>query len=40
MANKNLENKIKIKNCNFLYNNGTFGSAIYAKKVIIDIQNN
>ncbi|CAD8048616.1 unnamed protein product [Paramecium sonneborni] len=39
IAKKNQEKKIILKNSNFLYNNGTIGSAIYATKVIIDIQN-
>ncbi|CAD8181635.1 unnamed protein product [Paramecium octaurelia] len=39
IANLNLESKIKIINSQFLFNNGTFGTAIYASKVIIDIKN-
>ncbi|CAD8176500.1 unnamed protein product [Paramecium pentaurelia] len=39
IANKNLENKIIIINSKFILNNGTYGSAIYAKQVIIQIKN-
>ncbi|CAD8097921.1 unnamed protein product [Paramecium sonneborni] len=40
IANNNLENRIKLINLKFILNNGTYGAAIFAKKVVIDIYNN
>ncbi|CAD8157212.1 unnamed protein product [Paramecium octaurelia] len=38
IANKNLENKIQLMNSKFILNSGMYGSAIYAKQVIIFIK--